>query len=339
MRIALLAAPRFPIAAPFAGGLERHTHQLATGLRARGHEVTLFGHPESDFGGRVVPVRAGQTAGAVGLMRPLRRAMRQVARERFDLVQDNTIHFLPPVLAAGLNCPVVTTLHTPAYRSHRWAAHWLPRPPHHHFVSISHYLAEAWRPLIGAATVIHNGVDPAGWNFSPAPEERLAVWFGRLVPEKGAELAIRAARAAGWRLVLAGPRHDEAYFRRSVEPLLGDGISYVGPLDQVELSALVGRAAAALMTPVWEEPFGLSYVEALACGTPVVGFRSGAAGEIVTPETGRLVAKGDLAALTQVLAGGLNSQLREACRRRATTDFSLERMIDRYEALYRSLTT
>jgi glycosyltransferase involved in cell wall biosynthesis len=211
---------------------------------------------------------------------------------------------------------------------------------HHHYAAISHFLGQQWKPFIGDNyTVIHNGLDPGVWPFSAAPEPKTAIWYGRFTPEKGAEYAIGAARAAGYRLTLAGPIYDQAYFDRAVAPELDDTVRYAGHLNQAELAELVGRSAVGIVTSVWDEPFGLVFAEMLACGTPVAGFDSGAASEIVSQEVGALVAKYDIQALTQVLGEVERSRERQHCRKRVMDAFQMERMVAEYESLYQRLTS
>lgn len=334
MKIAILAPLRFPIAEPFAGGLEIHTYLLARGLAERGYEVTLFAHPESSSEFEVVPCQVTENAGFLTYSRAILAAVRKIAAGDFDVVHNNSIHFLPPMLALDLPFPMVTTLHTPPYKSHRLTAGLTRRLRNHTYASISHFLGEQWAYLIKDYTVIHNGIGLMSWPFSAVAEAKTAVWYGRFTPEKGAEFAIAAARAAGYRLTLAGPVYDQQYFDEKVMPLLDDEITYVGHLSQLELAVLVGRSAVGVVTSVWNEPFGFAYVEMLACGTPVVGFRSGAAAEIVTEEVGILVNKYDVEALTQVLGEVEKSKDRRACRRRAETMFPVANMVDGYVKLY-----
>ena len=334
MKVAILAPLRFPIAEPFAGGLEIHTHLLARGLVERGHEVTLFAHPDSSTKFEVFPCPVAQNPGFLAYTRAVRAAVRQIKKGGFDVVHNNSIHFLPPMLARALPFPMVTTLHTPPYKSHRLTARLTRRLRNHDYVSISRFLGEQWANLIGDYTVIHNGIELADWPFSAVTERKTAVWCGRFTPEKGAEFAIAAARAAGYRLTLAGPVYDQQYFDEKVVPLLDEEITYVGHLSQAELAALIGKSAVGLVTSVWDEPFGLAYVEMLACGTPVAGFRSGAAAEIVTKEVGVLVEKYDVQALARVLGEVEGSRDREACRRRAEREFPVANMVDTYVNLY-----
>ena len=121
-------------------------------------------------------------------------------------------------------------------------------------------------------------------------------WAGRLVPEKAPHLAIDIARAAGLRLRLAGPVGDRDYVRDMVQPRLGPDVEYLGHLRSDELGTLFGASAATLVTPVWDEPYGLVAAESLACGTPVVAFERGGLPEFVTPEVGRLVEADDVGA-------------------------------------------
>jgi glycosyltransferase involved in cell wall biosynthesis len=312
-----------------------HTHLLARELVARGHEVTLFAHPDSDPQFNLVPVSVAGNASFLTYTRAIRKAVRLADKGGFDVVHNNTIHFLPPLLAQGLSVPMVTTLHTPPYKSHRFTARLTKQVANHHYAAISHFLGRQWRPFIGDNyTVIHNGLDLDDWPFSATPEPKTAIWYGRFTPEKGAEYAIAAARAAGYRLTLAGPVSDQHYFDTLVAPELDETITYAGHLSQAELAELVGRSAVGIVTSVWDEPFGLVFAEMLACGTPVAGFESGAAAEVVTPDVGVLVAKYDVQALTRVLGEVEGSRGREHCRQRVAEGFPVSGMVNRYLEVY-----
>lgn len=328
MNIALLAPLRFPIAEPFHGGLEMHTHLLARELDRCGHSITVFGHPDSEVPGKLIPIQVGEKAGILRQVFAYREAMEKIRKGHFDAVHNNSIHFLPPLLAGGLKCPMVTTLHTPPYRSLRWGGRY-SRAKNHQFVSISHYLHGVWEPHIGKHEVVHNGIYFADWPFSETAATKTAVWYGRFTPEKGAEYAIAAARAAGYRLTLAGPIYDQSYFDEKVRPELDETIRYAGHLNQQELAALIGASSVGLVTSVWDEPFGLVYIEMPACGTPVVAFDSGAAREIITEATGAIVPKHDIGALTQVL-GEVKGKVRSDVRAAAEQNFSVGKMAEGY---------
>ncbi|WP_159502446.1 glycosyltransferase [Microbacterium sp. 18062] len=348
LRICLIASSRFPIAEPFAGGLEAHTHALARSLVARGHDVTVYAAPGSDpaLGVRALEVvpfapteRARRDVSAppdawmrehhayLALMLDLQRA----GRRRFDVVHNNTLHHLPIAMAPALGMPMVTTLHTPP-------TPWLESAMRlgagaSTFVAVSRSTATQWGDTV-TPLVIRNGVDVDRW--TPGPGGDGAVWSGRLVPEKAPHLAIDAARAAGIPLVLVGPRHDEEYFAREVAPRLGGGVRYAGHLDSAELGALVGRSAVAVVTPRWEEPYGLVVAEAMACGTPVAAFARGGVVELVAPASGRTAPSDDVGGLARAIREAV-ALPRDAVRRHAERHLSLEGMVAGYEDLYRRL--
>jgi glycosyltransferase involved in cell wall biosynthesis len=183
--------------------------------------------------------------------------------------------------------------------------------------------------------VIRNGVDTDRW--SPGPGGGPPVWFGRIAPEKGTHLAIDAALLAGTGLQLAGPISDRAYFDAEIRPRIAlEGIEYAGHLTHAELVRLLGAASVALVTPCWDEPYGLVVAEALACGTPVCAFARGALPELLREDCGRLVAPGDVKALAEAL-GRARALSRAAARRHAVSRCSLDAMVDGYVDLYETL--
>ncbi len=350
LRIALIASSRYSIHQPFVGGLEAHTWMLAQGLKHRGHEVTLFAGG-SDPG----LAAAGRNSRLPRLSRAARSDVSMKSDDflaehhsyldfmlelsgpggtSFDVVHNNSTHYLPLAMARAVPAPMVTTLHTPPTPWLESAIQIAPCPVT--FVAVSAHTASAWQHAVAAPVLIHNGVDVAGW--PPGPGGGPLIWFGRLVPEKGPHLAIAAARRAGLALDLVGPRLDEEYFRTRIEPALGEGIRYLGHLDHPALAERVGRASASLVTPCWDEPYGLVVAESLACGTPVAGFARGALPEIVDGRCGVLVEPGDVDALAAAAHVAVTMS-RTAARRRAETHCSLERMLDGYETLYQRLRT
>lgn len=351
MRIGIIASARHPIREPFAGGLEMHTHAMAVHLRRRGHDVTVFASGDSDPELGVEPVCP--TASALDLSQAARRDASMLTdgfmvehhaylqlmlglRDRdFDLVQNNSLHYLPIAMADVLPAPLVTTLHTPPTPWIESAAGVGPLWSTTTFVSVSEHNAAGWT-RIPVSQVITNGVDLDAWPYRPtAGDPGLAVWSGRIVPEKGPHLAIEAAHAAGIRIHLAGPA-DPTYLRREVLPRLRDGDELLGHLPQARLAEVVGRAGVVLCTPCWDEPFGLVVAEALACGTPVAAFDRGAMSEILTTRTGRLAPPGDVPALAAAAAEARRLD-RADCRRRVEEAFSLDIMLDRYERLYEAV--
>jgi glycosyltransferase involved in cell wall biosynthesis len=349
VRVALIAPARYPIVEPYAGGMESHTAELARRLRDLGHHVTVFGlhgsapdlvAPADELVAPQFSLAAQNDVSAVprsfmaehhaylALMLRLQRAP-----HRFDVVHDNALHYLTLSLASTLPMPTVATLHTPPTTWFESAVAAGP-PSSTTFCAVSRGNARSWRDQLGPLPVIYNGVDTEV--FTPGTGGGPAVWTGRLVPEKGAEHAIAAARLAGLPLVLAGPIADAAWFERGVAPLLGGDVRYAGHLNQRQLAELVGRASVAVVTPRWNEPYGLVAAEALACGTPVAAYDRGAVAELLDGQTGRLAPADDVAHLADAMrsAQGLD---RRAARQRAVERWSSARMAREYAALYASV--
>ena len=344
MRIALLAHPRHPIRPPFMGGMEAHSWHLAAGLMARGHDVTLFAAGDSDPALKVHPVAPvhyeGQwpadlwhgtdalNAHTDGIWAAALPAIRNGG---FDVVHNNTVHRFPPRLSRALRLPMVTSLHVPPFRVLKNAVHDSAAPWHMVTVTSRQQRERWWDDPPPTARVVPNGIDLAAWPFHPKGDGT-AVWAGRIHPNKGTAEAARAARLAGVDLTIYGTIEDRGYFEADVAPLLGEAVRYGGHLAGADLAAALGRASVLLFTPMWDEPFGLAAVEALACGLPIAAFRNGAVEEVVG-SCGRFADPGDVEGLARVLSEALKLS-RSASRRRAEERFALTRMLDDYEALY-----
>ncbi|CUR57957.1 putative glycosyltransferase [metagenome] len=350
LRICLIASSRFPVREPFAGGLEAHTHGLVSELSRRGHAVSLFAAPDSDPALDSTHLRVATYRGSATARRDLGAPPELWMQEHhaylalmlelmssgsrdFDVIHNNSLHHLPIAMASAVRTPMVTTLHTPPVP---WLESALAfAPSHSRFVAVSEATRRSWSHVVDSSTIL-NGVDTTTWK--PGRGGSGAVWSGRIVPEKGPHLAIDAAVAAGLAINLAGPRADPRYFESEIRPRLGTQVTYLGHLAQAELHTLVASSAVAVVSPRWEEPYGLVAAEAMACGTPVAAFARGALPEIVCADTGRLAAADDIDDLRRAIveASGLD---RARTAFVAHERFSLERMADDYERLYRCMLT
>ncbi len=342
MKIAVLAHLKYPIGQPYGGGLEMHTHLLTVALKRRGHEVVLFASRGSDPD--LAPVMLCEPTGDA-LADPEREAaidraegaayrtmMDRVAVGGFDLVHNNSLHDLPLRESARLDVPFVTVLHTPPFDSLVGGVE--AADPAMAFLAVSPTLAQEWADLVPDAEVIGNGIDLSTFAFGPSPDDPpYAFWSGRIVPEKGLHLAIDAARAAGLPLVFAGPRLNPAYWEAEIAPRLGPGLTHLGHLSHRDLARHLARARVAIVSPCWEEPFGLVVAEALACGTPVAAFRRGAMPDILDARCGRLAAADDPLDLARAIRGAADLS-RRACRDRAEAMFDAEAMTERYLKVY-----
>ena len=344
MRIGVIAHLKHPIGEPFAGGLEMHTHLLASSLRRRGHSVTVFASTCSDENLGLEAVCDATSLAEVGLAEADDVAffrehhaylslMTDLRGRDFDLIHNNSLHYLPVSMADTLPMPMVTTLHTPPFC-------WLEsgvrsaRQDNNSFVGVSASIRAAWASVTGIDRVILNGIDLARFAFSAEPaSQSYLVWYGRIVPEKGLHHALDAARLVGLPIRFAGPVLDRDYFDREIAPRMDEQAVYLGHLGHEELAPVIGGARAFLCTPCWEEPYGLVVAEALACGVPVAAFARGAIPEILTPDCGVLAIPDDAGSLAEAARAAVGLS-RFACRRRAETLCDAEVMIDQYEALY-----
>ena len=311
------------------GPWEQVASTLAEGLVALGHDVTLFATADSATTGRLRSCAARGYEEVPGVdAKPLEclhiaTAFEQAAE--LDVLS-NQFDFLPLSYSRLVETPVVTTIHgfsseqiVPVYRAYDDIAR---------YVSIS----DADRhPDLGYEQTIHHGIDLAAFTFRPEAGGYL-LFLGRIHPHKGTHLAIEVAQRTGLPLVLAGIVQDEPYFRERVAPHLSSTIRYVGSVGPDERDELLGGALALLHLISFAEPFGLSVVESLATGTPVIAFGLGALPELVTDGvTGFLVEDVD-AAVEAV--GRVHLLQRQACRSDVEVRFTSERMVRDYAALF-----
>lgn len=352
MRLALLAHLRHPIRPPFMGGMEAHSWHLARALAARGHEVTLFASADSadglPEGVRLEPVldvhydrdfpwheHHGTDALNAHLDAAFARVCERLAEGRFDAIHNNALHRYPPRLARALRLPMVTSLHVPPFPAlHRAVTE--SAAPWTRFTVTSRMQVSRWWPegTPEEARVVHNGIDLDLWPFCPQGDGS-AVWAGRITPTKGPHLAAEAARLAGVPLRVYGTIEHADYFRDALQPLLKGPVSYEGHLSGATLAKSMKGASAALFTPLWDEPFGLAAIEAMALGLPVAAIGNGAAAEVIGP-AGAIAATEEPAALAEALIAAMDVPRRVA-RERAERLFGLEVMVGRYEALYREV--
>jgi len=330
MKIALLSpiAWRTPPAA--YGPWEQVASLLAEGLVERGLDVTLFATADSQTRARLHAVcpRPYEEDKSINpkVWECLHISELFEHADEFDIIH-NHFDFLPLAWTRLVATPVVSTIHgfsspdiLPVYEKYNAGVH---------YVSIS----DADRsPALDYTATIHHGIELKRFTFCETPEDYL-LFFGRMHPDKGAAEAIEIARVARMPLIMAGLVQDEAYFSTQVEPHIDDvQVKYVGCVEPVERDRLLGGARALLHPIAFAEPFGLSVVEAMACGTPTIAFAKGSMPELIRHgETGFLVedVQGAVRAIAQ-----LDDIARQTCRREAEARFSTARMVDNYIRVY-----
>ncbi len=327
---------------------------LSEGLQQKGHSVTYYGPVGSKPPVKLRTMRLRQLVKDQDDMRRLAYSTEKLmhympalwdmrcARDMFERARAgefDVLHFHHPEVALPFaplypDVPVVYTLHDPI-------ADWMAESLKMHasknqfFVSISDNQKRPAPDLPYIATV-YNGVHLKDYQFC-ARHKKYLMFAGRIVPEKGVAEAVQVALKAGCKLLIAGPifPDSQAYFDRHVQPFLNDDITYLGYVKRDELAPIIGGAKAFLMPINWEEPFGVTMIEAMASGTPVIAYNRGSVPEVVKDGvTGFIVS--DLAAMARAVER-VDSLSRAACRKHVEDNFSVELMVRGYEDAFRAV--
>lgn len=320
------------------GGIERIVDLLARGLLRRGHKVTLFAHPESSVGCRLIPWPGRNSRSGADSLRNAVVLAKQALADKFDVVHSfSRVAYLAPLLPSRLP-KLMTYQREITRRSVRWAH--LLSGGSLWFSAISHAMMKSVAD-VGTWRVVHNGVRLDLYDFcaDPGPDAPL-VFLGRVEEIKGPHLAIEVARRAGLPLVIAGnvPPEHRSWFESEIRPHIdGTAVRYVGPVDDAQKNVLLGRARALLMPVLWDEPFGIVMPEAMACGTPVIGLARGAIPEVVADGVSGFVCN----TVDEMLAAVANLPRidRAMCRERTERLFGDRIIVDAYEAIYREMRT
>jgi len=331
VRIAVLGPIAWRVPPRHYGPWELFTSLLTEGLVSRGHDVSLFASGDSETSARlssVIPHCWSEDAAIDPKVAECLHISEVFERaSEFDVIH-NSFDFLPLTYSRLVPTPVVTTIHgfsspqiVPVYAKYNRGTF---------YVAIS----DADRhPALDYVTTIHHGIDTGAFTFAPDRGSYLA-FFGRIHPDKGVVAAIDAAKASGIPLRIAGIVQDEAYFQHEVVPRLdGDRVQFIGPVTAEDRSSFLGGAVALLHLIDFDEPFGFSVVEAMACGTPVIAFDRGSMPElIIDGVTGSVVSDAPSAAAAIPQVGQLD---RRTIREIAVQRFSSDRMVDEYVDVYR----
>ncbi len=340
MRILLTADPELPVPPQLYGGIERIADLLVTRLQTRGHTVGLVAHQDSTSPAHQrFPWPGLRSQDQFDTLKNTATLWSAVQQFQPDIVHSfSRVLYLLPLLTSRIP-KVMSYQRRPTGSTVSWGAKLAKDSLA--FTGCSDHICRQGRTAGGVWHTIHNCVEIEKYTFQPtvAPDAPL-VFLSRVERIKGAHTAIAAARRTKRRLLIAGnystTGEEGRYWQEEIVPHLGrDGIEYVGSVNDEQKNALLGKAAAMIVPIEWEEPFGIVFAEALACGTPVISCPLGALPEIVRHGTDGYLVNNLEEACTAIQ--NLPQIDRHNCRQRAEDCFCASVIVDKYEQLYNSL--
>ena len=346
------------------------TYDLTEGLVKKGHKVFLFGSSDSKTSATLISNNLPSLKKNKDWFKVQKKLIekeeevkkgkyeflwvvkwKEVLRENYELLlavklfqmaQKNLfdiIQFHSPLrllhFASLVKTPVVSTVHDPLthpFQTDAVKTICASFPKNIHFISLSNAQRKPL-PTLNYAATIYNGIDTKKFSFSKKGGEFLA-FAGRILPWKGAHIAVQVARKTGKKLKIAGKillEHQD-YWDKEIKPYLSRKITYEGMLNPKQMVSFYRGAEAFLMPILWPEPFGLVMTEAMACGTPVIGFRMGSVPEIVKDKKTGFIVKNTKEMIKAVKK--IDQIDRKECRKWVEENFGLEKMIDNYEKAY-----
>ena len=333
MRLGILGSISWRTPPRHYGAWETVVHNLTEGLVARGHEVTLFATQDSVTAAKLHAVCPRPYSEDPDLdpnvMVPLHISEAMEMAGEFDLLH-NHLDFMPLTYSGLIETPVLTTIH--GFSSEKIKAIYY-KYASNPYVSISDSDRD---PRLNYVATVHNGIDLSEFTFRANPAGDYLLYLGRFHPEKGVHLAVQVARQVGLPLVISGIHQDLEYWQNEVEPFVdGQQVRFVGPSDREERDALMGNALACLHLVTRPERFGLTIVESLACGTPVIAMDLGSPREILGHGISGFLVSSVEEAVEAVRS--VHTLDRGDCRRCVEERFTVDHMVEGYLRVYERL--
>ena len=333
MHIAMLSPIAWRTPPQNYGPWESVVSLLTEELVSRGYKVTLFATGNSETSGKLHSDCARGYEEDQSIIPKVWECLHISElfeqAEDFDIIHNN-FDYLPLTYTSFITTPVVTTIHgfsspgiLPVYKKYNNKVS---------YISISEADRSAELDYI---KTIHHGIDLNHFDFQPDPDDYL-LFFGRIHPDKGTKEAIEIAGACNKKLILAGIIQDEAYYNQYIVPYLDDkNVIFIGSAEPVQRNQLLGKATALLHPINFEEPFGLSVIESMACGTPVIAFNRGSMPELIENGKNGFTVNTVDDAIEAV--GKIKNINRKYCRRYIEQHFTVNQMTEKYIQVYETV--
>lgn len=347
MKIAILAPLTRPVHPDTRGSRPRLVYDLVKLLVQRGHEVTTFGPGDSKVAGKLIKVSPKSMYLMPEAENPFYQHTVYLAKliqifaekaNEFDIVHNHVYpEFLPLLISSFIKTPILTTIHLPITEP---VAELLRKYPKTFFTTVSNNQRKGISGINFIATV-YNGVDTQEFPFKKDKGKYL-LFFGRMKEgdPKGVMTAVQVAQETGENLKIAGNVESPEFYEQEIKPHLSNKIEFVGPVDAVgpigfKQKIELYQNAKALLFPIdWPEPFGMTMIEAMACGTPVIAFSKGAVREVIIDgNTGFICPAANSKAMVEAVKK-IDQIDRATCREHVKNNFTIEKMVDVFEALY-----
>ncbi|RYG36105.1 MAG: glycosyltransferase family 4 protein [Chitinophagaceae bacterium] len=333
MKILMTVDPEIPVPPKSYGGIERIVEMLIQQFLQKGHEVTLCANPASKVPCRLVGWSGGISQNKLDVFKNTFQLTRLVLTNNFDLVHSfSRLAYMTALMPTSL--PKIMSYQREPTLSQVKKAVLLSKKNSIVFTGCSNYISRQISTVAQACTIYNCAPIKSYQLKEEVCEDAPLIFLGRIEPIKGTHIAVQVALKTKRKLIIAGniPAGYETYFEEKIEPFLSGRIQYVGPVNDIQKNELLGKCLALLMPITWNEPFGIVMAEAMACGTPVLGFNRGSVPEVVEVGRSGFISSSEDEMVAQVaLCSGLD---RAGIRRVAEERFSDTVISNAYLSLY-----
>ena len=336
MKILLTADPELPVPPKLYGGIERIIEALVNEYVKKGHEVTLCANANSKVPCRLIGWKGTRSQNRIDILKNIITLTGLVYKERFDIVHSfSRLAYMTAIFP--IETPKIMSYQREPSVGQVQKAVMLSRKGSFAVTGCSNYITNQLSSVCEAHT-IYNCASVEHFSFSGSIDsDAPLVFLGRIEDIKGTHIAIDIAQRAYKKLIIAGniPQGKEHYFEKMIKPHLSDRITYIGPVNDEQKNELLGNALAFLMPIQWNEPFGIVMAEAMACGTPVLGFPFGSVSEVVVDNINGFICSNTDEMVERVNI--VNTIDRKSVRKIAEARFSNSKIATDYLELYRKL--